>query len=242
MVEKGNRLNMGVEFKNDSFICPGLILWSLAVILFYSIIFGGYNDHITSIVVNPLVTLTGWLFVATHFVTGGCHRWPTGEGKVVEYKYVICDNNGAGARDLRIPKRKQRSEPCHPSMADGDPWGHGSGLWCFSVVDLVLLVFLLLENVQCHMMSHGNENRHWNWDVSQGLKSENPKPFLQPSLKKCRPLIIGQKYRSIFSICLVVPVPVLSFCSVFNHLVVYVTVVQSYPISHRIHVWYIYIC
>jgi len=101
------------------------------------------------------------------------------------------------------------------------------------VVDLVLLVFLLLvENFQCHMMSQVNENRHWNWDVSQGLKSENPKPFLQPSFKKFRPLIIGQTYRSILSICLVVPVPVLSFCSVFNQPVVYVTVVQSYPIWH----------
>ena len=100
-------------------------------------------------------------------------------------------------------------------------------------MDLVLLVFLLLvENFQCHMMSQVNENRHWNWDVSQGLKSENPKPFLQPSFKKFRPLIIGQTYRSILSICLVVPVPVLSFCSVFNQPVVYVTVVQSYPIWH----------
>ena len=33
-------------------------------------LFGGYNDHITSLVVNPLVTFAGWLFVATHFVTG----------------------------------------------------------------------------------------------------------------------------------------------------------------------------
>ena len=173
MVEKGNRLNMGVEFKNDSFICPGEILWSIFgcnhILLEF---FGGYNDHITSIVVNPLVTLTGCVFVATHFVTGDL-------GDLVRAK--SWSTNMSFATTMAPVPGISGTEEIHE--ASPSSMGHGS-LWCFSVVDLVLLVFLLLvENVQCHMMSHVNENRHWNWDVSQGLKSENPKHFCNHPVK-----------------------------------------------------------